>query len=871
MMHVIRFLGVTWSLCGVLVAAAPPAASLRARDADFLRDHCVKCHGPDVEEGIPRLDTISFELSTVETAERWQKVLAVLNSGEMPPPDEKQPAAAAKAEFLAALSETLVAARKAIGDQGRTGVLRRLNRREYANTVRDLIGAEPNVEGLPADTGVGNFDTVGSALTMSSDQLERYLAVARAALASAFADVRQAETPPECKTVRREPEIEYQETLGRYIRDVTPTLVKIRQWEDRGRKPEEISQTGYASVEEIDFNRNGINRDLPFVSMCLALSRAAQGSYLINCAYPCHYPFRHMEPIVIPPEAPPGEYRLRAAIGTSDDPTSPRRFVELCYLEDGDRQKPRSLEVREVTNHFKSPAVIEFGVRVTPGSQRHYILREKRYSHCEYQYFSHHRQLTSGNGIGDLPTIWIDWVEWQGPFAPQETLARWVELLGSAKPALTDDVAARDVLARFATTAFRGVPPTPGFLDRLMGIRQRKLSATKDFLGSLVEPMAIVLSSPGFLYLNEPVSAVAASAADRDLSASELATRISYFLWAGPPDEQLIAAAKAGDLAQPERLAAEIDRLAADPKSLRFATGFAHQWLSIDRLDFFQFDAKNFPQFDEATRAAAKQEVYATVHHLLRENIDARQLLKSDFVVINDLLAAYYHIDANGTAVKGQHFRAVRLPDDSPRGGLLGMACVLAMGSNGSSTSPVERGAWVLRKLLNDPPPPAPADVPQLSRLVGKKLTARERMLSHQEEPQCAQCHRQIDPIGFGLEQFDAAGQWREVDTLEPGVYLERDALGKLKVETYPIDPAGAFHGGPAFRNFFELRDLIAARGDDFLRGLVEQLYEFALGRPVSFGDTEAIDGIVAESKARSAGFRDIVKLIVSTPEFLTK
>jgi hypothetical protein len=860
-------------------ASAPPAI-LGETHGIFLRNHCLKCHGAEAAEGIPRFDTLSFEVASVEHAERWQKVLAVLNSGEMPPPDEKQPDAAAKTEFLAALSQTLVAARKALGDQGRVGVLRRLNRREYSNTVRDLLGIEPEVEGLPADAGVGTFDTVGSALTMSSDQLERYLDVARAALASAFADVRQAEAPPEPTTVRREPEIDYQDTIGRYLRDVVPRRAAIRLWDERGKKPEELHQLGidtklvYESIKDVDWYRTGWDRDIPFLSMCLSLPRASQGSYLLTCAYPFHYPYRHMEPIVIPPTAPPGEYQLRASIGTSDDPATPRRFVELCYLEDGDNQKPRSLQVREVTNHFKTPAVIEFPVRLTPGSQRHYVLREKRYSHCDYQHFSHNRQRTSGNGMGDLPTIWIDWVEWQGPLPPHETLDRWVSLLGSSRPALADDAAARDVLARFATKAFRGVPPTRRYLDRLMSIRQRKLARAKDFLDSLVEPMAIVLASPGFLYLNEPVlepPAGAAAGADRSLSATELATRLSYLMWAGPPDEQLLAAAQAGDLARPERLAAEIDRLAADPRSLRFATGFAHQWLSIDRLDFFQFDAKNFPEFDEATRAAAKQEVYATVHHLLRENLDARRLLHGDFVVINDLLAAYYRIDADGKPVKGQHFRAVRLPDDSPRGGLLGTACVLAMGSNGSSTSPVERGAWVLRKLLNDPPAPAPANVPQLSRLDGKKLTARERMLAHQEQPQCAQCHRQIDPIGFGLENFDAAGQWREVDSLQPGIFLDRDAEGKLLVETYRIDPSGAFFGGPAFANFFELRDLIAARGDDFLRGLVERLCEYALGRPVSFADGEAIDQIVAEAKARGAGFRDIVKLIVSSPEFLTK
>jgi hypothetical protein len=600
-MHVFRFRVVRFAICiacavacGVggswpgqarAEASVAPTASVEPKHAGFLREHCVKCHGAESAEGIPRLDTIPFEVATIETAERWQKVLAVLNSGEMPPPDEQQPEAAAKTEFLAALSDTLVTARKTLGDQGRVGVLRRLNRREYSNTIRDLIGIEPEVEGLPADAGVGTFDTVGSTLTMSSDQLERYLAVARAALASAFADVRQAEAPPEPTTVRREPEIDYQDTIGRYLRDVLPRRAAIRLWDERGKKPEELHQLGvetkltYESMKDVDFYRTNWDRDIPFLSMCLSLPRASQGSYLLTCAYPFHYPFRHMEPIVIPPTAPPGEYRLRASIGTSDDPATPRRFVELCYLEVGDKQKPRSLQGREVTNHFKTPALIEFPVRLTPGSQRHYVLREKRYSHCDYQYFSHNRQRTSGNGMGDLPTIWIDWVEWQGPLPPHETLDRWVSLLGSSRPALADDAAARDVLGRFATKAFRGVPPTSGYLDRLMSIRQRKLDRAKDFLDSLVEPMAIVLASPGFLYLNEPVAAGAAAGADRSLSTNELATRLSYLMWAGPPDEQLLAAAEAGDLSRPEQLAAEIDRLAADPRSLRFATGFAHQWL----------------------------------------------------------------------------------------------------------------------------------------------------------------------------------------------------------------------------------------------------------------------------------------------------
>ncbi|MGB8853311.1 MAG: DUF1592 domain-containing protein, partial [Pirellulales bacterium] len=681
-----------------VAAEVPPAVAFDRAKAAFVQAHCLKCHGDKAEEGIPRLDTIPYELATVEAAERWQRVLAVMNSGEMPPVDEPQPPATEKTEFLAALSATLVQARKALGDQGRVGLLRRLNRREYVNTIQDLLGVETEAEGLPDDNGAGAFDTVGSSLTMSSDQVERYLALGRKFVATAFADMRSAEHPPEKKLVHRETELEYHHTLSLAVRDNMRVLGKIRQWEVAGRKEDAVKQLGLPGAENakgVDAQRLAITQGGHFLANCLALPRAVEGSYLVSCAYPGHFPFRSNEPIVIPPEAPAGDYVLRVRLGTSDDPRAePRRFVELAYLEDGDRYKPRAIAVREVTNHFKSPAVIEFPVHLTPGSQRHFVIREKRFSSCDLQYFLFHRELNKGNGVGPLPTIWIDWVEWEGPTFDPAITDRRLRLLGSANPA-DDTAAARDVLTRFATQAFRGVEPTPAFIDRLLAVRQRKRPANGDFLDSLVEPMAIILASPGFLYLNEPLAPAATAETDRALSDLELASRLSYLLWAGPPDDQLLSAAAAGDLRKPVGLAAQVDRLVADPKSLRFAAGFAHQWLTLDRLDFFQFDWKNYPRFDQATQTASKQEIYETVHYLLRENVDARALLKSDFVVINDLMASYYGIDDGGRPVQGPHFRRVTLPADSPRGGLIATACILAMGSNGSSTSPVERGAWV--------------------------------------------------------------------------------------------------------------------------------------------------------------------------------
>ena len=224
--------------------------------------------------------------------------------------------------------------------------------------------------------------------------------------------------------------------------------------------------------------------------------------------------------------------------------------------------------------------------------------------------------------------------------------------------------------------------------------------------------------------------------------------------------------------------------------------------------------------------------------------------------MVNGLLAGYYGIPD----VKGDAFREVSLPAGSPRGGLLGMAAVHAMGGNGDQTSPVERGAWILRKLLNDPPPPAPANIPQLSRLAGKPLTTRERIAQHQEDAQCTQCHRKIDPLGFGLENFDAAGKWRTVD-LRPDV-----PPGKRS-----IDPSGAFFKGPSFRDFLELRDLIADRPDRFAHGFTEALIEYGLGRPFGFSDEELALEVVNKAKSKDFQLAEFIHALVASKAFHSK
>ena len=296
----------------------------------------------------------------------------------------------------------------------------------------------------------------------------------------------------------------------------------------------------------------------------------------------------------------------------------------------------------------------------------------------------------------------------------------------------------------------------------------------------------------------------------------------------------------------------------ADARSREFVAAFTHQWLGLDRLDFFQFNDKLYPDFDLATKAVSKQEIFETIGLLIRENLSLKNLLKSDFVVADGVLAQYYGLDG----VSGDEFRKIKMPAGSPRGGLLGMAAVLAMGSNGEHSSPVERGAWVLRKLLHDPPPPAPPNVPQLTRLEGQLVTARERLRLHQEEPQCASCHRRIDPIGFGLENFDAVGKWRTEDS-----YV-KEGVG---TKTWPIEPAGALHSGPAFKDFYELREIIASRPEAFATGFTEALLEYALGRPCGFSDDDLVKAIVKRAADKDYSVREFVHAVVQSRAFRTK
>jgi len=898
----------------IFVALAPlrfataegPRVAMPEKHRALFKEHCVSCHGAEKQKGKFRIDDLSFSLADIETAEKWQKVLDAMNSGEMPPEDEPQPPNEAKTDLLDDLSNVMVAARRALADRSGAITIRRLNRREYSNSLRELLGVEINVTELPSDTGNGNFDTVGANLFMSGNQVEQYLSLGRAALDEAFEwqaamgleQKIRVEAEEASRQVRKkyEDDLDALERAGKWVSAVDTAMAKpenaavVAKLRKDAKSEEAVRRewqkiTGAPAPEDFGFVTKQNAADLAHYHLgfgtpagkgytrayreaYLGMPELERGAYLTIGGGLEMLSHDHIT-LSVPYEwkTIPGDYIFRVRLAATDKATPERKFIEFGVAPR--HSESPFLSTHHVTGTMENPQIIEIPITLT----RHHAERDNRALFIREKgirdhYTQNRAKYAAGrakNGIGPEFVIWVDWMELErlpdsrkGKATATAIAALGIPLDNKAAHASAD---VRAALERFCVEAFRGAKPEPGYLDKLTRLYDMRLEAGDKHSAALKRALAVALASPQFLYLAEPVQ----DGERRPLSAAELATRLSYFLWGAPPDATLRDLAASGELMKPGVLAEQTTRLLDDPRSQGFTRPFVHQWLALDRLDFFEFNRELFPRFDNSTKLAAREEIFSTFEHILREGTSVRELLKSEYAILNPVLADYYGI----AGVKGDTFQKVSLPKDSARGGLVGMAAVMAMGGNGEHTSPVERGAWVLRKLLNDPPPPAPANIPQITRLAGQVLTTRERLLAHQEDAQCASCHRRIDPVGFGLENFDAVGQWRTEDTYQVMDEMGKPVKGASK--TWEIEAAGQLHRGPAFQDYFELRDIIASRADNFAKGFSEALIEYALGRPAGFRDEPLITEMLAAAKKEKLGARAFVRALVESKEFHTK
>jgi hypothetical protein len=420
--------------------------------------------------------------------------------------------------------------------------------------------------------------------------------------------------------------------------------------------------------------------------------------------------------------------------------------------------------------------------------------------------------------------------------------------------AAEEDGCARDILTHFAERAYRR-PVTDEDMALVMDFYDRG-KAQDGFEHGVRMGLTRILASPNFLYRAEAVPADVAAGDVFEISGLELASRLSFFLWADLPDAELLKVAQEGRLKDKDVLEAQVKRMLADPRAKTLATNFAYQWLQLSKLDDVTPDADIFPYASGAgdPRQDYKTEIELFVDDVFRNDRPVTELLTADYTFLNEPLALQYGI----RSVKGDRFRKVSLEGHSERYGLLGKGGVLMAASYPNRTSPVLRGEWVMNNLMGTPPAAPPPNVSNLAENeAGSKvvLTVRERMAQHRTNPSCNSCHGILDPLGFALENFDATGRWRDKDRFSGAVI---DASGEL--------PDGTRFSGPD-----DLRKALTDQPEQFVQTLTKKLMTYALGRTVQYYDMPTVRRIVDTIAGNGYRFTDLVMNIVESDEFQKK
>jgi hypothetical protein len=416
-------------------------------------------------------------------------------------------------------------------------------------------------------------------------------------------------------------------------------------------------------------------------------------------------------------------------------------------------------------------------------------------------------------------------------------------LIAGPKEELAEGEAARRILTRFVTRAFRR-PATEAELRRYFDLGAQVRSDGEDPRTAAEVVLAAVLCSPNFLFKVEKDPEGNDPEAVCTIDEYELATRLSYFLWSSMPDDELFEQAQNDTLRK--NLNAQVARMLADPKSEALVENFAGQWFQLRNLDMISPDRNLFPAFNERLREAMREETSRYFTHVMRENRSVLELVDADYTFLNEPLARFYGIEG----VKGIEFRKVAL-GDLPRGGVITQASVLTLTSNPTRTSPVKRGKWIMENILGTPPPEPPAGVPMLEDQQQLTGTLREQMEQHRADPNCAVCHRTMDQLGFAFENFDAVGGWRTHDG------------------EYPVDPSGKLPDGRSFSGPAELKQVLKKTShNQFAHCMAEKLLTYAIGRGVEPFDRPAVDTIAQRLKQDDYRFATLVQAVVASDPF---
>ena len=805
----------------------------------FLETYCLRCHGAEKQKGDRRFDHLGLDIDDDDAAIEWQDILDLINLGEMPPEDEAQPTVIERSGMVGWVTPKLDHYYAAMSQREATG-LRRMNRFQYRNTIKDLLGLnmasfDPTAS-FPSDEKYEGFENIASKLVTSRYHLERYLEAASAAIDKV------AEIPAAV------PQIDEHYTADDLWKSRTMFRPMVSYFVNIDGKYVEIASGGRDSTSLYPTPFEGVPEDGFYTITVEAEGVGRQNSY-----DPTLFKMDFAEPIKLQ------LFANDASVENARSANPSNRKITTIALVDN---TPRVYRTRVWLDKG-----FNFGFRYVNGpfDHRRTMLKVQEKYHPETKttnfndVFSKEPSEVLDHYLSDVyegPRVRIYETSISGPETTDWPPQNYRDLFGEDGVDQLE-TSAEGLIQDFAQRAFRR-PVMDSEIQLYQTFFDESVRSGSSAHTALADTYKAILCSPHFLYIETPLdqSFSDESVTRTDLAQFNLASRLSYFLWGSMPDQELWAAAEAARLSSPIELKYQALRMLRDPRSQAFINDFTDGWLGLSGLERANPDPTKFASFTNLELGKSmREETRAFFSHILRGNRDISEFISANYSFVDRGLAKHYGLPVTG---RGDEYERVEFPADSYRGGLLGQAGILTVTANGVDTSPVVRGVWILENILGSPPSPPPPDVPALEPDIRGATSIRDQLAKHRSIETCNECHRKMDPLGFALENFDAIGAFRSAYT-----------DGKHQ-NFVPVDASGKLPSGERFEDVRGLRSILVARKDQFVRCLTEKLLTYAMGRELSFSDRPQVEAIIEELERRGGGLQDLVEIIVTCDTFRT-
>ncbi len=835
-----------------LVSLAGGDVDAADRLEGLVREHCLDCHDAETAKGGLDLSRTPFDPANAKNRAIWILVHDRVEKLEMPPKADKLPDDQRR-EILNLLDQTLHETDLADVKKHGRGTLRRLTRAEFENNLRDLLRL-PHLDikdRLPEDRTSAGFSKAAATLDMSRVQLEAYLDAAETALREAVADGVKPTRPAKYRAVGTDLYPKTGEHGGReamffakHGKMVPVSNADVAKASKSGKKDEELEVGIFRSATwpYYGYPRGFLARKDGAYRVRFSARAVLQrpGFWMVPASRPIAMTFRARQP---------------SAADVSGDVRATGGWIDI---------QPEQA-VYQTTVHLKAGETFEYSILGLPVP--HPIT-----SHGGPLYYDFPPMPPDGH-----PGAAFQWLEVEGPlqpesWPPESHVVLFRDLpIEPAKPGSVLPVSvvsktpqndAARLLRSFAHRAARRPVAEADLAPHLKLIHDR-LASGAPFAEAMLTGYQAFLCSGHFLYLDEPAGTGANAQFD-------VASRLSHFLWNSRPDTRLEELAANGALLKPAALRAETDRLIAGRHFERFIANFTDEWLDLDELKRDLPDIRLYPEYrkDDYLVESLRQETRAFFRSLIRDNLPAVTLIDSNFAWVNDRLARHYGL----TPVEGSEVQKVALPKWSPYGGLLTQGAIMKVTANGTTTSPVIRGAWIMKHIVGDPPPKPPTSVPAVQPDLRGAKSIRDILAAHTKDKSCANCHARFDPVGFALENFDIMGAWRDryrglekgdpITGVDPAGHAFEYRVGP------PVESSGRLLGGEAFRDIRDLKTILTARDRQLARNLLQQFTLYATGTPVRYSDRRVIETILNQSEKNGYRVRDLLHGLIQSRVF---